>query len=205
MNKITQYTHFHTIANINYVDNFLNNSSCIVSSVEFDKNDDFFASAGVLKKIRIYDFNQVVFNYKDFYHEKIKEELNNYVNQCGDQPRHGKNKAEDYDDSYPSSSSSPYYSNYNTTSNKNKLQNLNSSSTSIPSYMTTLPNKIPLTSILLNPEIEIEKKNKTCNYYSNRSSNGTSSDICPSQNESNPLDYITRYPVQEIVCNSKIR
>ena len=36
------------------------NSSSIVSSIEFDKNQEFFAIAGVTKRIKIYDYNVVL-------------------------------------------------------------------------------------------------------------------------------------------------
>ena len=36
------------------------NNSSIVSSIEFDKNQEFFAIAGVTKRIKIYDYNVVL-------------------------------------------------------------------------------------------------------------------------------------------------
>ena len=42
-----------------YTTDMFNNSS-IVSSIEFDKNQEFFAIAGVTKRIKIYDYNVVL-------------------------------------------------------------------------------------------------------------------------------------------------
>ena len=36
------------------------NNSSIVSSIEFDKDQEFFAIAGVTKRIKIYDYNVVL-------------------------------------------------------------------------------------------------------------------------------------------------
>jgi E3 ubiquitin-protein ligase RFWD2 len=46
----------------------LNFSSSIVSSIEIDKDDEFFATAGVTKKIKIYDFKNVVEEVEHFRH-----------------------------------------------------------------------------------------------------------------------------------------
>jgi hypothetical protein len=51
-----KYTEFKTLANIFYADAFFDNSSSIISSIEFDMNDEFFCTAGVSKKIRIFDY-----------------------------------------------------------------------------------------------------------------------------------------------------
>ena len=48
-----------------YTTDMFNNSS-IVSSIEFDKNQEFFAIAGVTKRIKIYDYNVVLKVTSDF-------------------------------------------------------------------------------------------------------------------------------------------
>ncbi|KAG4097626.1 WD40 repeat-like protein [Neocallimastix lanati (nom. inval.)] len=207
-----QYTQFRTIASINYADNFLNNSSCIVSAVVFDKKDDFFASAGVLKKIRIYDFNQVIYNYKDLYSNDETENESQYsINQdtslisC---ENNRKNKAKEVDDN------DEFYSQHisTTSSDRNTYfkqinQNLDGSSSSIPPYMTSLPNKIPLSSILLNPDInnlnnDTIHSNLPPSQHDNISYSSENSYI--NNNDNSNIDYVTRYPIQEMICNSKI-
>ncbi|ORX47936.1 WD40 repeat-like protein [Piromyces finnis] len=208
-NKFSQYTQFRAIASIDYADNFLNNSSCIVSAVEFDKNDDLFASAGVLKKIRIYDFNNVVFNYRDLYRSEGKNAFENSIyqdNEHKQQRRHGKFSLnnEEQPIHFPSSSSSS--SNHQNNLNLNRPINNDSVSNAFH-YMSTLPNKVPLSSILLNPEIKICSDSiDNISYNSNHSSSSyeSFSDSEDSYTSPNNLDYITRYPIQEIICNSKI-
>lgn len=48
------------MASLHYADNLYNFSSSIVSSIEFDRDDEYFASAGVTKKIKLFDFASVV-------------------------------------------------------------------------------------------------------------------------------------------------
>jgi len=204
--KFSQYTQLRTVASINYADNFLNNSSCIVSAVEFDKNDDFFASAGVLKKIRIYDFNNVIYNYRELYKNEKNEFESIIYQQDEHRQREGKSRIElDASNSfYFPSSSSP--SNNNKNNQDINKQNNDVSSSSLLPYMSSLPNKIPLTSILLNPEIELVTDDSSYNSNHSYSSHDTSSESADnSYMSSSNLDYITRYPIQEMACNSKIR
>lgn len=58
--KSSQYSQFKTLATLTYADNLFNYSSSIVSSIDFDKDDEFFATAGVTKKIKIYSYESVV-------------------------------------------------------------------------------------------------------------------------------------------------
>ena len=58
--KCSQYTGFKTLASLHYADHFFNYSSSIVSSICFDKDDEFFATGGVTRKIKIYDYESVV-------------------------------------------------------------------------------------------------------------------------------------------------
>jgi len=63
--KFSQFSRLKTLANLHYADSFFNNSTSIVSSIEFDKDDEFFATAGVTRKIKIFEYANVVHNYKD--------------------------------------------------------------------------------------------------------------------------------------------
>ena len=60
LTNATKYTKVKTLAMLHYADNFFNYASSIVSSIQFDKDDEFFATAGVTKKIRVYEFEDVV-------------------------------------------------------------------------------------------------------------------------------------------------
>ena len=66
LSSMIKYTKLQTLATLYYADNFFNFSSSIVSSMEFDKDDEFFATAGVTKKIRIYAYADVVRDYRNW-------------------------------------------------------------------------------------------------------------------------------------------
>jgi len=59
LNRLTRYTTLRPLSTLNYTADMYNNSS-IVSSIEFDKDQEFFAIAGVTKRIKIYDYNVVL-------------------------------------------------------------------------------------------------------------------------------------------------
>lgn len=59
----SKYSRFRTVATLQYADNFFSFASSIVSSIEFDKDDEYFATAGVTKKIKIFDFSSISENY----------------------------------------------------------------------------------------------------------------------------------------------
>jgi len=70
--------------------------------------------------------------------------------------------------------------------------------------MTSLPNKIPLTSILLNSNIDSKSNNSSPSSPSSLHDGlSDTTDNSYISNNSN-VDYITRYPIQEMLCNSKI-
>jgi E3 ubiquitin-protein ligase RFWD2 len=58
--RSSNYSKFTPVASLHYADNLYNFSSSIVSSIEFDRDDEYFASAGVTKKIKLFDFASVV-------------------------------------------------------------------------------------------------------------------------------------------------
>lgn len=58
LNKFTQYTAIRPMAHLTYARDFASNN--IVSSIEFDKDMEFFSIAGVAKKIKIFDYAAVV-------------------------------------------------------------------------------------------------------------------------------------------------
>jgi E3 ubiquitin-protein ligase RFWD2 len=64
--NFSRFSKLKTTAVLHYADNFFNYASSIVSSIEFDKDDEYFAIAGVTKKIRIFEFKEVVRDYTSF-------------------------------------------------------------------------------------------------------------------------------------------
>ena len=67
LKRFTQFSSIRSIAKLSYASDVLNQSS-IVSSIDFDKDCDHFAVAGVTKKIKIYDYEAVVNNSVDGVH-----------------------------------------------------------------------------------------------------------------------------------------
>ncbi|KAJ3145052.1 RING finger and WD repeat domain-containing protein 2 [Geranomyces variabilis] len=57
---LSRYTRLRTVANLDYAHGLYNTGSCIISSIDFDKDDHFFATAGVTKKIKIFDYRNVL-------------------------------------------------------------------------------------------------------------------------------------------------
>nr|CAB3232856.1 ZF(RING)-30 zinc finger protein [Phallusia mammillata] len=64
LRRFTQFSSIRSVATLNYAGDVLNQSS-IVSSIDFDKDCDHFAVAGVTKKIKVYDYEAVVNNVVD--------------------------------------------------------------------------------------------------------------------------------------------
>ncbi|KAJ3015673.1 UNVERIFIED_CONTAM: coatomer subunit alpha, partial [Siphonaria sp. JEL0065] len=73
LSSFSKTSHFRTLARINYADKLVSGnggtnggsggntgSSSIVSAIEFDRDDEYFATAGVTKKVKIYEFESVV-------------------------------------------------------------------------------------------------------------------------------------------------
>ncbi|KAF9918491.1 coatomer subunit alpha [Lobosporangium transversale] len=54
ISKFTRFSHFEHINTLRYGDIF--NASSIVSSIEFDRDDEYFATAGVTRKIKIFEY-----------------------------------------------------------------------------------------------------------------------------------------------------
>ncbi|KAG0294086.1 RING finger and WD repeat domain-containing protein 2, partial [Dissophora globulifera] len=54
ISKFTKFSRFEHVNTLRYGDIF--NTSSIVSSIEFDRDDEYFATAGVTKKIKIFEY-----------------------------------------------------------------------------------------------------------------------------------------------------
>jgi hypothetical protein len=65
LSRFSKVSDFRTLAKIQYDDKSLSSASSIVSSIEFDKDDEFFATAGVTRKIKVYEYNNVVLDYRE--------------------------------------------------------------------------------------------------------------------------------------------
>lgn len=57
--KFSRYSKLRPLATLSYSNDIFNNST-IVSSIEFDKDNEFFAIAGVTKRIKVYEYAQVI-------------------------------------------------------------------------------------------------------------------------------------------------
>ncbi|KAG8364557.1 hypothetical protein BUALT_Bualt18G0009500 [Buddleja alternifolia] len=58
LSTFTRYSRLRVIAELRHGDLF--NSANIVSSIEFDRDDELFATAGVSRRIKVFDFSSVV-------------------------------------------------------------------------------------------------------------------------------------------------
>ncbi|XP_005091898.1 E3 ubiquitin-protein ligase COP1 [Aplysia californica] len=59
LSKFSQYTAIRAVASLNYTHEVFTNSSSIVSSIEFDRDCEYFAIAGVTKKIKVFEYGVV--------------------------------------------------------------------------------------------------------------------------------------------------
>ncbi|GAM19089.1 hypothetical protein SAMD00019534_022640 [Acytostelium subglobosum LB1] len=71
LSKFTRFTDFRVVTTLKYGD--LYNTSSIVSSIEFDKDDEFFATAGVTKKIKVFEYAQLSLRDHVDVHVPVKE------------------------------------------------------------------------------------------------------------------------------------
>ncbi|KAG7171793.1 E3 ubiquitin-protein ligase COP1-like, partial [Homarus americanus] len=60
ISKFTHYSGMRPLATISYNCDMFHQSSNIASSIEFDKDSEYFAVAGLTKKIRIFDYGTVI-------------------------------------------------------------------------------------------------------------------------------------------------
>ncbi|CAH0552895.1 unnamed protein product [Brassicogethes aeneus] len=65
--KFSRYNSLRVLATLNYSSDLFNNST-IVSSIEFDKDNEFFAIAGVTKRIKVFDYGAVVKDVVNIHH-----------------------------------------------------------------------------------------------------------------------------------------
>lgn len=76
--KFSRYSSLRSIATLNYSSDLFNNST-IVSSIEFDKDNEFFAIAGVTKRIKVFDYGAVVRDSVDIHYPCIEMVSNSKI------------------------------------------------------------------------------------------------------------------------------
>ncbi|XP_057330152.1 E3 ubiquitin-protein ligase COP1-like isoform X1 [Microplitis mediator] len=69
--KFSRYSALRPLATLNYSSDIFNNST-IVSSIEFDKDNEFFAIAGVTKRIKVFEFGSVVRDSVDIHYPCVE-------------------------------------------------------------------------------------------------------------------------------------
>ncbi|XP_050438806.1 E3 ubiquitin-protein ligase COP1-like isoform X1 [Adelges cooleyi] len=69
--KFSRYNSLRPVATLNYGTDMFNNST-IVSSIEFDKDDEYFAIAGVTKRIKVFDYESVVRDTVDIHYPCVE-------------------------------------------------------------------------------------------------------------------------------------
>jgi len=76
--KFTQFTKCKPLATLNYASDIYNGSS-IVSSIEFDRDCDYFAIAGVTKKIKVFEYGQVIRDVVDIHYPSYEMTCNSKI------------------------------------------------------------------------------------------------------------------------------
>ena len=71
MNQLTRYSELRPLATLSYGSDLLNTAH-IVSSIEFDRDADFFAIAGVTKRIKVYEYSTVVRDLVDMHYPVVE-------------------------------------------------------------------------------------------------------------------------------------
>ncbi|OQR78480.1 ubiquitin-protein ligase E3B-like [Tropilaelaps mercedesae] len=67
LSKFTRYSQLRSLSTLNYASDLLNSTS-IVSSIEFDKDSEYFAIAGVTKRIKMFEYSTVIRNDVDMHY-----------------------------------------------------------------------------------------------------------------------------------------
>ncbi|TRY98136.1 hypothetical protein DNTS_028490 [Danionella cerebrum] len=80
LSKCTRYNSVRPLATLSYASD-LYNGSCIVSSIEFDRDCDYFAIAGVTKKIKVFEYGTLVQDAVDI-HYPVNEMMCNSKISC---------------------------------------------------------------------------------------------------------------------------
>jgi E3 ubiquitin-protein ligase RFWD2 len=65
--RFSPYSTLCPLATLNYSSDIFTNAT-VVSSIEFDKDNEFFAIAGVTKRIKVFDYGAVIRDAVDVHH-----------------------------------------------------------------------------------------------------------------------------------------
>lgn len=76
--KFSRYNALRPLATLNYSNDLFNNST-IVSSIEFDKDNEFFAIAGVTRRIKVFDYGCVIRDPVDIHYPCIEMTSNSKI------------------------------------------------------------------------------------------------------------------------------
>ncbi|XP_054264370.1 E3 ubiquitin-protein ligase COP1-like isoform X1 [Macrosteles quadrilineatus] len=76
--KFSRYNTLRPLATLNYSSDIFNNST-IVSSIEFDKDNELFAIAGVTKRIKVFDYGAVIRDTVDIHYPCIEMVSNSKI------------------------------------------------------------------------------------------------------------------------------
>lgn len=96
--KFSQFSSLRTLATIDYAGDKFPASSNIASSIEFDKDGEFFAVAGLTKKIRVFDYRNVIGDVVDIHYPSAEMVCDSKIS-CVSWSSYLKNKlaSSDYD------------------------------------------------------------------------------------------------------------
>ncbi|EFJ35654.1 hypothetical protein SELMODRAFT_141846 [Selaginella moellendorffii] len=70
LNSFTRYSQLRVVAEVRHPDLFQNSN--IVSSIEFDRDDEFFATAGVSRRIKVFEYSAVVNSSADVHYPAME-------------------------------------------------------------------------------------------------------------------------------------
>ncbi|KAF2978277.1 hypothetical protein EK904_001711 [Melospiza melodia maxima] len=82
LSKFTRYNSVRPLATLSYASDLYNGSS-IVSSIEFDRDCDYFAIAGVTKKIKVYEYGTVIQDAVDIHYPENEMTCNSKIRDAG--------------------------------------------------------------------------------------------------------------------------
>lgn len=71
LDQLTRYSELRPLATLSYGSDLLNSAN-IVSSIEFDRDADYFAIAGVTKRIKVYEYAAVVRDLVDVHYPVVE-------------------------------------------------------------------------------------------------------------------------------------
>ncbi|XP_049724541.1 E3 ubiquitin-protein ligase COP1 isoform X3 [Elephas maximus indicus] len=78
LSRFTRYNSVRPLATLSYASDLYNGSS-IVSSIEFDRDCDYFAIAGVTKKIKVYEYDTVIQDAVDIHYPENEMTCNSKI------------------------------------------------------------------------------------------------------------------------------